>query len=129
MASPGLVYKVEDRSYLLPLYKRFCVNPCMRFLPASLNPNTITHLGHLVNLLGTAALIVFSSMYPGTWWPFAIAALGVHLYNWADNADGAHARRTGQTSALGEFLDHGLDMFNTIYISYMSAIGIGAPPM
>ena len=30
-------------------------------------------------------------------------------YLTCDNVDGPHARRSGQTSTLGEFLDHGLD--------------------
>lgn len=122
----GLVYKVEDRSYLLPHYKRLLVEPFVRLVPPRVHPNAITHTGHLLNLSGAALLV---ALRPAAGWPFFAAALAVQLYNWCDNADGAHARRTGQCSALGELLDHGLDMFNTTYIAYMGAVGIGAPPL
>lgn len=126
MSEEALVYKVQDRSILLPHYKRFFVNPLLRFIPESVNPNTITHAGHLLNL---AACTLLVAVAPKQGWAFIGAAILVHLYNWCDNADGAHARRTGQTSAMGEFLDHGLDMLNTTYIGYMGAIAAGATPL
>jgi phosphatidylglycerophosphate synthase len=48
---------------------------------------------------------------------------------WCDNADGAHARRTNQCSAFGEFLDHGLDQLNTVYIAYLTAMALGLSPV
>src|SRR5260221_5390951 len=101
----SLVYEVEDRSILLPLYRSLFVTPLLPVLPPRLSPNAITHAGHLCNLAGTLVLL---ALWPERGWPYLAAALGLHLYNWCDNADGAHARRTGQTSATGEFLDHGL---------------------
>jgi phosphatidylglycerophosphate synthase len=127
MATPGLTYTVRDRSLLLPLYKRVFITPTLPAIPRSVNPNSITHAGHLLNLLGTALLLAFYS--PAGGWPFFVAAVTLQLYNWCDNADGGHARRTNQCSALGEFLDHGLDVLNTTYIAYMSAMSIGAPPL
>ena len=126
MTSGPLVYKVEDRSLLLPYYRRYLVDPILPHLPASLSPNAITHAGHLVNLAGTSLLLV---MWPRGGWAFIAAALLLQLYLWCDNADGAHARRTGQCSTYGEFLDHGLDAANTVYISYLSAMALGAPPL
>lgn len=117
-----LVYKVEDRSILLPYYKRFVVDPLLPFIPAKLSPNAITHIGHLLNLVGTAVLLY---LQPKSGWPYFFAALMVNLYTWCDNADGAHARRTKQCSPLGEFLDHGLDQFNTVYIAYLTALALG----
>jgi phosphatidylglycerophosphate synthase len=121
---PSLAYTVEDRSLATPVYRRFVVTPCLRFIPARVDPNSITHVGHILNLLGMAVLVC---LWPQSGWPYVAAAIGVHLYNFCDNADGAHARRTGQCSAKGEFLDHGLDMLNTTYIAFMSAVGVGAP--
>lgn len=126
MAPGAPAYKVDDRSLLLPFYRRFLVDPLLPFLPASLHPNTITHAGHLLNLMGTATLIL---LWPRGGWPFAFAALLLQLYLWCDNADGAHARRTKQCSALGEFLDHGLDQLNTAYIALLTAMALGAPPL
>ena len=126
MSSGTLVYRVDDRSILLPYYRRFVVDPLLPFIPARVNPNSITHAGHLLNLVGTALLI---GLWPERGWPFVAAAVLLHVYMWCDNADGAHARRTNQCSAFGEFLDHGLDQLNTVYIGYLTAMALGAPPI
>ena len=131
MAEAGLVYTVKDRSVLLPHYKRFVVEPLIRFIPRSVDPNSITHIGHLICLVGVSVLLAFGTFVPagGTVRvPFIVGVVCLQLYNWCDNADGAHARRTGRTSAMGELLDHGLDMLNTTYIAYAAAISIDAPP-
>src|SRR5262245_35111115 len=125
MASGAPAYKVEDRSLLLPYYRRFFVDPILPHLPPALHPNTITHAGHALNLIGALLLLV---VWPARGWPFARATLLLQAYLWCDNADGAHARRTGQCSAFGEFLDHGLDQFNTVYIGYLTAMALGASP-
>jgi phosphatidylglycerophosphate synthase len=127
MATPGLAYTVRDRSLLLPLYKKLFIASTLPAIPRSVNPNAITHAGHLLNLVGTALLLAFYR--PSGGWAFFVAAITLHLYNWCDNADGGHARRTNQCSALGEFLDHGLDVLNATYIAYLSAMSIGAPPI
>ncbi len=131
MAEAGLVYTVKDRSVLLPHYKRFVVEPLIRFIPRSVDPNSITHIGHLICLVGVSVLLAFGTVVPpgsSVRFPFLAAIVCLQLYNWCDNADGAHARRTGRTSAMGELLDHGLDMLNTTYIAYAAAISIAAPP-
>jgi phosphatidylglycerophosphate synthase len=110
----------------LPLYRRLLVTPLLPFIPTRVHPNSITHAGHLLCLLGAATVVCMGA---SSGWSFVVAALGVQLYNWCDNADGAHARRTGQCSAMGELLDHGLDVLNVTYISFMSSIALGAPPM
>src|SRR4051794_35498998 len=126
MAAGSPEYKVVDRSILLPFYRRFLVDPVLPLLPARLNPNTITHVGHFINLGGTVLLL---ALWPKRGWPFAAAMVLLQVYMWCDNADGAHARRTNQCSALGEFLDHGLDALNTVYIAYLTAMALGLPPM
>jgi len=120
-------YSVEDRSILLPWYKKAVVDPVVRRLPATLHPNTITHAGHLLNLLGLAAVIAVHPRGPSA--VYVIPAITLHLYNLCDNADGAHARATGQTSPLGELLDHGLDLLNVAYIALLGALAIGATPL
>jgi phosphatidylglycerophosphate synthase len=129
MAEAGLLYTVKDRSILLPHYKKYVVEPVIRFLPKSVDPNAITHVGHLICLAGVTILLAFGGAgRAGIRLPFIAAVICLQLYNWCDNADGAHARRTGRCSAMGELLDHGLDMLNTTYIAYAAAIAIGAPP-
>lgn len=121
-----LVYKVEDRSILLPYYRRFVVEPLLPLLPAKLSPNAITHIGHALNLFGTALLLV---LRPERGWPFFVAAFTLNAYAWCDNADGAHARRTKQCSPFGEFLDHGLDQFNSVYMALLTALALAPSPM
>lgn len=119
-------YMAEDRSMLLPYYRRWLVTPLLRFLPASLSPNTITHAGHLFNLVGVTLLL---SLWPTRGWPLYLASFTLQIYIWCDNADGAHARNTGQCSPYGELLDHGLDILNLVYIGYLTAFALGAPPI
>jgi phosphatidylglycerophosphate synthase len=126
MATGSLVYKVDDRSILLPYYRRYVVDPFLPLIPAKIHPNSITHAGHLLNLLGTVTLL---AIWPERGWPFATAMLLLQAYMWCDNADGAHARRTNQCSPFGEFLDHGLDQLNTVYIAYLTAMSLGVSPI
>jgi len=126
MAPAALVYKVDDRSILLPYYRRYLVDPLLPLIPARVNPNSITHAGHLLNLVGTALLI---GLWPDRGWPYILAMLLLQAYMWCDNADGSHARRTNQCSAFGEFLDHGLDQLNTVYIGYLTAMALGVSPI
>jgi phosphatidylglycerophosphate synthase len=120
-----MIYRAVDRSLLLPLYKRLLVEPFLGLIPDGIHPNTITHAGHLLNLLGTATLLL---LWPEGGWPFALASLTLQLYCWCDNIDGPHARRTRQSSGLGEFLDHGLDAFSISYIALLTCMCVNAPP-
>jgi phosphatidylglycerophosphate synthase len=127
MSTPALTYSVRDRSILLPYYKRFLVEPLLPVIPSRISPNAITHGGHLVNLAALVVLITASErMSRG--WPFFLVPVLVHFWLWCDHADGGHARRTGQCSALGEFLDHGLDLLNATYVICMTVVALGAPP-
>jgi phosphatidylglycerophosphate synthase len=126
MNEPVLAYSVRDRSILLPFYKRLFVEPTLPAIPSRLSPNAITHAGHAVNLLALVVLLAAGPTKGGV--GFLLAAFLVQVYLWCDNADGSHARRTNQCSALGEFLDHGLDLLNATYIACMTVVTLGAPP-
>lgn len=119
-------YRVEDRSILLPHYKRLFVEPVLPHLPVGLDPNHITHAGHLLAL--TALLGAVAAQGSTSKWPFLVVALLVNLYNWCDNADGSHARRVGRCSALGEYLDHGYDLLSATYVVAIVALALGTPP-
>lgn len=116
-------YKVDDRSIFLPYYRRFLINPALPRIPAKVDPNTITHLGHALCL---AALLVTLACRMSAGWPTLLVIVLLQAYVWCDNADGAHARATGQQSAAGEYLDHGLDLVNCAYIGIISAYGLGS---
>lgn len=99
-------YSVEDRELLMGFYKKLFWNRLVEVIPESLAPNTITVIGQIAALLGTVLAVVATMGYPLL---YVVSAFLLLVYLTADNIDGAHARRTGQTSSLGEFLDHGLD--------------------
>lgn len=124
MESPP-AYQVDDRSVLLPVYRRWLVDPVLPFIPAWVHPNWITHAGHLACL--SSVLLLFAYQ-PSRGWPFAVSALLLQIYIWCDNADGAHARRIGKCSAVGEYLDHGLDVLNTVYMGMLTALALGLTP-
>jgi phosphatidylglycerophosphate synthase len=126
-AAPALRYTVQDRSILLPHYKRWLVEPFVPLIPARVHPNVVTHAGHLLNLLALVLLVSLERRMPSGWL-YVLVALLVHAYLWCDNADGAHARRTNQCSAMGEFLDHGLDLLNATYVIVMTVAAFAAPP-
>jgi phosphatidylglycerophosphate synthase len=125
MPSGTLEYRVEDRSILLPFYKRALIEPLLPYIPARVSPNAITHAGHAANLAAVALLLGTGA---ARGWPFVAAAALMHLQVWCDNADGGHARRTDQCSPLGEFLDHGLDVLNVIYIGILTCVALGVTP-
>jgi phosphatidylglycerophosphate synthase len=101
-------YQVEDRELLIGAYQKLLWNHLVKIIPRRILPNWITVLGQFAAGLGviTAALAVNGRPYL-----YLVSAFLWICYLTADNIDGSHARRTGQTSVLGEFLDHGLDGF------------------
>lgn len=46
-------------------------------------------------------------------WVYLTFAAGLWFYQSFDSIDGMQARRTGQSSPLGEMFDHGCDAINT----------------
>ncbi len=125
-SSPAaLVYTVQDRSILLKPYKKFLVEPLLPILPRSLDPNAITHAGHVIALVALVISILAVDVDRG--WPFFLVAFLVNLYNWCDNADGSHARRVNRCSSLGEYLDHGLDLLSATYVVCITVITLGVP--
>lgn len=99
-------YRVDDKEILLNVYKRLLWDRMLPVIPRRITPNAITIFGQLC-IIG-AAIFAFAAT-SGQTGLFMVSAFLVLTYLTADNLDGPHARRTGQTSALGELLDHGLD--------------------
>lgn len=123
--APADPYQVVDRELLLPAYKRFVVDPLLPLIPRALDPNTLTHLGHLCCL---AAAALLCALEPQAGWPLVLGMLLLNAYVWLDNADGGHARRTGRVSLRGEVLDHGLDILNAAYMGLILARTLDAGP-
>ncbi|MFO0744306.1 MAG: CDP-alcohol phosphatidyltransferase family protein [Myxococcota bacterium] len=101
-----VTYRVEDHELLLGFYKKLCWDRLVPRIPASITPNTLTIIGQVLAVLGAVACGAATFGYPIL---YLVSAILFLAYLTFDNIDGPHARRTGQTSPLGEFLDHGLD--------------------
>lgn len=103
---PTAAYRVEDQELLLGFYKKLFWDRLVPRIPASITPNTLTIIGQVLAVLAAVACGAATFGYPVL---YLLSALMFLAYLTFDNIDGPHARRTGQTSPLGEFLDHGLD--------------------
>lgn len=113
-AGPAYRYQSDQDSLLLPFYRRHVWDPLLPFIPRSVSPNTLTVLG---TSCAAAACALALTATEGRSWPLAASAVLVLLYITLDNLDGLHARRTGQSSRLGEFLDHWLDTLNSSFLA------------
>ena len=91
---------------MLGVFKRYLWTPIIPHIPAKVSPNAITYCGIVCVLLSVLCAMLAPGGNGVLWY---VSAFLLFLYCNLDNLDGAHARRTGQTSPLGEILDHGLD--------------------
>jgi phosphatidylglycerophosphate synthase len=107
-------YICEEHSFTYSFLSRYLFKPIGARLPNKLSPNALTLSGVLGCFL--SVLFVWLGVNVSAWFYLLAAAGGLWEFL-ADNLDGLHARRTGQTSPLGEFLDHWLD---TICLSLLT---------
>lgn len=114
-------YRAEDRALLLGFYRWLFWDRLVAALPRRLTPNMITVGGESCAIL--AAVATFGAAR----WPVLhlVCAALLFVYMTGDNVDGPHARRTGQTSVLGELLDHGLDGLASCAVLLTSAVTLG----
>ena len=84
--------------------------PLLARIPASVHPNTISVVTHVIAWM-TAVLAVSSVHMPPPQRSIALvlAGFGMLMSMIGDSLDGMHARRTNQCSKLGEMMDHWLD--------------------
>ncbi len=115
-------YELDERSVTQHWLTDHVWVPLARRIPAWVRPNTITAAGAVFML---ASLVFVRTALAGNRWGCLGAALCTLAYFACDNLDGPHARRTGQTSHLGEFLDHWLDSFNGAVIAMGTALCLG----
>ncbi len=115
-------YELDERSVTQHWLTDHIWVPLARRIPPWVRPNTITAAGAVFML---ASLVFVRLALAGNRWGFLGAALCTLVYFTCDNVDGPHARRTGQTSHLGEFLDHWLDSFNGAVIAMGTALCLG----
>lgn len=116
-------YRFEDHSVLLRLAERPVLVPLVRALPRRLTPNQITVAGHLAAAAGFAVVAVVRPITPAA---LAALAAAVLFYTLADCIDGLFARHSGQTSRLGELLDHWLDAVTVPLVVLSLALALPA---
>jgi phosphatidylglycerophosphate synthase len=118
-------YACKDTSILLPHFKKYMWVPWAPYIPERIAANSLTLTGSLMALL---SLLITLQLAPTSRLLYLIPAALVFLYMTLDNMDGGHARRTGQSSPLGEFLDHWLDTLNGAFVGWAMAHALGLPP-
>ena len=91
------------------IIKSLC-EPLLPHVPASVHPNTISLITHLIAWV-TTALAVGSVFAPTPLRSLLLvgAGIGMLVSMIGDCLDGMHARKTDQCSKLGEMMDHWLD--------------------
>ncbi|MBN1947766.1 MAG: CDP-alcohol phosphatidyltransferase family protein [Bradymonadales bacterium] len=94
------------------IVKHIC-EPLVKRIPPTVHPNTISIFNHAVCWLVFVAAAVAPYLNPIHGMAArVVAGIGVFSSLVLDCLDGMHARRTGQTSKLGEVMDHWLDALN-----------------
>lgn len=103
--------------------------PVLRFIPASVHPNTLSLCTHLLAWL-TMTVAVASVPLPTTRRSVALvcAGIGMLLSMIGDCLDGMHARNTKQCTKLGEMMDHWLDTMVVPLVPIGITIAMEMPP-
>lgn len=95
-------------------------------VPLWLAPNLITIVGLLINILTTLILVCYSpdakSWIPQ--WACILCAVGLFIYQSLDAIDGKQARRTNNSTPLGELFDHGCDSISTVFVALSACIAV-----
>ncbi len=105
-------YCSEDNTFLTRFYNKIWYQ-IQKIIPKEISPNMITLMGLTSVVIGyMLRKLEYGNIYMGT---------GVLLYMNFDGLDGIHARKSKQTSVIGEYLDHLIDLINLGLIT----IGLG----
>ena len=102
-------YQCKDYSIITPPFKKWVIEPVMKFFPWSMPANIITIVSNIFLYIATFTAFFLNFELRLN---FIIIPVLIFLYAVGDHIDGAQAKRTGTSSALGEFCDHYLDAFN-----------------
>ncbi len=115
---PGYAYKCEDLSYIKPICYKLFVTPLANRLSPRIAPNDVTLLSQIFAFLPAAFGAWLAEANIAPWWIAVVPAIGWFGYVVLDHLDGMHARRTGQSSPLGELVDHWCDAWNGALIPF-----------
>ena len=104
-------YNGKDDSLLVRFVYRSFWNWLIEFFPKWIAPNLITFIGWLFEVVSFTISFCLSEKMtkPLPSWACLMNGICLAIYQTLDNLDGRQARRTGLSSALGQFFDHGCD--------------------
>lgn len=116
----------EDKS----ITRTYILNPyvyevLIHFIPQWLAPNVVTLLGFVMIMLNAMVCMYYSPDFYNKnvpRWVFFFNAFCLFAYQTLDNLDGKQARRTNQSSALGEMFDHGCDAISCTFGAFNWAL-------
>jgi phosphatidylglycerophosphate synthase len=110
-AARNYKYNGHDASIAVRLFYRRYWDFMIRFVPSWVAPNLLTFIGFLLEIVSFLLTLYFSGLLrdPLPRWLCALNSVFLFAYQTLDNLDGRQARRTGSSSALGQFFDHGCD--------------------
>jgi len=92
---------------------------CAEAMPLWMAPNLITLVALLHTTFATVVMGYFMPNYETSapWWAYLLTSICMFIYQTLDAVDGKQARRTGNSTPLGQLFDHGCDGFSTILIA------------
>lgn len=120
---PPYRYRCVDRSLLVKPFRDHWVPLFAGWLPRRVPANFVT-LGASACMWAAACVVAGAGALPSVVVGLSLALL-VHAYLVFDHADGVQAKRTGTSSALGEYLDHYLDAYHgpIIVLGFFALVG------
>lgn len=122
-------YTGGDKSLVAARMQHFW-NWLVQYIPRSVAPNMVTLVGLFFIFLSYGLNVYYTPEVKGIapWYIYVIHAICLFFYQTLDALDGKHARRTKNSSALGELFDHGCDAVSTTMIVLTSAASIQTGP-
>lgn len=107
---PPYEYRCTDRSILIGPFRRLWAELFLRTVPGRVPANFVTLLASAF-MWGLFACAIAAWPLTPEWRGLLFAAL-LHFYVVYDHVDGMQAKKTRTSSALGEYLDHSLDVYH-----------------
>ncbi|KAH9391280.1 hypothetical protein TYRP_006879 [Tyrophagus putrescentiae] len=119
-------YSSSGSTLLDPIMQKFWNWFVAHCIPRWWAPNAMTLVGLVFNIFTCSLLIYFSpdARQEISAWVLVLAAIGLFVYQTLDACDGKQARRTGNSSSLGELFDHGCDVVSTVFVSLSVCLSV-----
>ena len=126
-------YKSGDYSVMDNVLNPFWTH-VVNYLPMWMAPNLVTLLGSLCVVLSYFVVLFHTPQLEGPMpaWTNIFVALALFAYQTLDAIDGKQARRTKQSSPLGQLFDHGALLRDSCRgvesLVFLSAVLVSPPP-